>query len=161
MLIQSTCIAGDSSSIRTSDPFVLAVEIKSIFKAKDFKSIEILLSDEAKITESEFRKFYEDNASFGDKKSPTLAKLITDSDYEYIEGGMRRDEIVSGVIYFITTPEIQKRREWLRDYAACAFTTIDGNLMLRNGFCFIGTDGAPELDPVEVQLHPKEQGEKT
>ena len=37
MLIQSTCIAGDSSSIRTSDPFVLAVEIKSIFKDKDFK----------------------------------------------------------------------------------------------------------------------------
>ena len=156
LALQPICIAsGNKNSIHAPNPFALSNQIKASFKTKDFQIIERLLSSEATITESEFLNFYVKNASFGDKKSPTLAKLIIDSDQVYIEAGMRHDGEVSGIIYFITAPEIQRRRQWLRDYAACAFTSIDGNLMLRNGFCFIGTDGAPELDPVQRELFPK------
>ena len=133
-----------------SDPFQLAHQIQDSFKNKNYNSLKPHLGSEATIDEKEFFEYFKEPAN-GELEGITLAKLITDADLIYIEAGETKNGI-SGVIYYVKTPKLQKRREWLIDYAACAFSRVNSKLKLRNGFCFLGTDGAPELDSVEGTL---------
>ena len=86
--------------------------------------------------------------------------MIINADHTYIQSGRPKNGEISGVIYFITRPKIKRRKVWLIDYAACAFKTYNGKLLLVEGFCFLGTDGAPELEPVETSKAEVPEGRR-
>lgn len=142
----------DSNS---SDVFAFAEKLKRLVIAKDLRGLQRLTWRESRIhTYSEISEITDEEQHEGQR--PT-AELIEKSDLIYIQAGKRGTKDVAGIIYFIVTPDKPRRRQWLVDYAACAFFNDHGALKLRNGFCFLGTDGAPALDQKDAVILPSQQ----
>ncbi len=151
MLAGSTAHAGADSG----DVFAFAEKLQKLVIAKDLVGLQQLTGSESRIDSlEEISEISETQRAEGQHST---ADLITRSEVIHIQAGKRASRGVAGIVYFIVQPEKSRRRQWLVDYAACAFYTDLGELRLRNGFCFLGTDGAPELDSEnDVHLMPKE-----
>jgi hypothetical protein len=132
---------------KSLNPFDFAAKIQDIFRAKKYNSLQSISSVQAKISEQEFLNFYLKPASEELANGPSLSTLLIGADRIYIQSGKGQDGKIGGVIYFITQPKKVHRKQWLVDYAACAFKTVNNAFVLVEGFCFLGTDGAPELEP--------------
>ncbi len=151
MLAGSTTHAASDSG----DVFAFAEKLRKLVIAKDLARLQQLTGSESRI--DSFEEISEISESQYVEGQHSTADLIARSDLIYVTAGKRASSGVAGIVYFIVRPEKSSRRQWLVDYAACAFYTENGALRLRNGFCFLGTDGAPELDSEkDVHLMPKE-----
>ena len=147
--------SGAHAGSDSGDVFGFAEKLQKLIVAKDLAGLQHLTGSESRIrTLEEISQISHSQRAEGQNST---ADLITRADLIHIQAGKRASTGVAGIIYFIVKPEQSRRRIWLVDYAACAFYTDHGEFRLRNGFCFLGTDGAPELDSENgKQLMPKE-----